>query len=708
MGDAEGVHHLSADSDPASFQTAEQGLMTGMRRLCAAFNTSFDESAVRLALSTCERDAEAQIASALTAAVVPHARQTLKIWLRATTRFCLASLGGQITLVERLPEGFMVGSRQLSADALAALDGEACVFAVEAPALDDGRGSEMHPGAKRNRWFLQALWRLRGDYADVILASLLINSLALAMPLYVMNVYDRVVPNTAVATLWALALGVCIAVGFDFLFRLMRFQLLDWAGRNLDVDVSNRLFRQVTGVKLKAKPRSGAVAAQQFLEFDHLRDYFTGITLAAVTDLPFLLIYAGVMALISGPLALIPVAAGASIFVVVALINRPLFNVSMQAQQLGAQKNAVAVEAMYNLETIKASSGENALRTRWHRLVDEAARLGNRRQNLTSLVNSYAYLAGLLASVLVILAGTYRVFAGELSLGGLIAASILTGRIIAPLGALAGLTARWSRTRIALTGLNTLMDLDSEAANPEGIQTRVQGRFRLDGVSFAYADAAPPAVAGLNLSIAAGEIVAVLGPMGSGKTTLLRLLSGMYSPDQGSAYLDDCKMSQYDPHALRSQIGFLPQHPGFLNGTVGLNLSMGRVAEEGEIREALELACCAGWLNETSEGLRTPVAERGENFSGGQRHTLAVARAVLGNPQIVLLDEPTAPLDGTVEKRLIANFKAWLPGRTAVIATHRLPVLELATRVIVMDQGKVVMDGEPKEVLARLSGQAHG
>lgn len=573
-----------------------------------------------------------------------------------------------------------------------------------APNTADTRGSEAMAPSERG-WFISAFRDSRRIYSEAIAATLAVNVLALAMPLFSMNVYDRVLPNAAETTLWALALGVGIAIVFDFLIRTLRATAVDAASRRADTKLSALIYGRLLGAKLSTTPSSTGVRANTLREFETLRDFFNSATMTAFGDLPFLALFLVVLYVVAGPLVWVVIAAIPVLLGIGYLTQRALAKLIEASFKEAAQKNAVATETVSGLETIKAAGAESWAALKWEGAVAEHIRTGISIRHVSNLGQHAIHAIQTLVQVLIVVFGFYLVTAGELTMGGLIAATILSGRAIQPLSQAANLLARLNQARIAYRTLTEIVRSPQERS--EGARylakTDIAGDIRFEGVAFAYAPMTPPAIKGLDLSLKAGEHVAIIGGIGSGKTTALKLIQGLQQPSQGRVLIDDVSVGQIEPSLMRRQVGLLLQDACLFHGTLRENIAMANpTMTDQDLIAAAKLSGALSWISRLPLGFDTAIRERGVGLSGGQRQSVVLARAVSSNPKVLLLDEPTSEMDGRTEQEVIKALKSWSKARTLVIVTHRPAVLELAERLIVMEQGVVVHDGPKSEVLAKL------
>ncbi len=579
-----------------------------------------------------------------------------------------------------------------------------CIFAhprAEAGGVRDDEG----PWNLRS-WFWGTLWRFKRYYFEAMVATFLVNVLALATALFIMNVYDRVVPNNALETLVVLATGTAIAIGFEFIARNLRGYFLDIAGNKADLLMGGILFRQALGLRLEARPASAGAFSAQLREFESLRDFMTSATLTALADLPFAFFFIWVISLIAAPLHLVPLLAVPLVMLVGLLAQIPLAWLMRRHLQEGAQKHGVLVEAVDGLESLKTLCAEGAMQERWEYCAARTGRTAARARSISSLVVNFSVFAQQCVTILVVVWGVHIISTGELSVGGLIACVILSGRALAPLGQVAGLLARYQHARAAYFMLQNLMAQPVERPAGHGFlhQPKISGGLELAGIDFAYPGQEGVALRQVSLTIAPGERVAILGRIGSGKSTLLKLLMGLYQPAEGSILLDGTELKQIDPVDLRRSIGYVSQDTRLFSGTLRENVALGMPwADDKAILEALNMAGLGEFVGRHPLGLDLPISEGGSGLSGGQTKAVAIARALLPHPRILLLDEPTGAMDHTTEQAFIRSFKEFIEGCTVVVVTHKPSMVNLAQRVIVFDQGQVVANGPRDEVLKALT-----
>lgn len=554
-------------------------------------------------------------------------------------------------------------------------------------------------------WFWGAIWRHKKIYYEVMLAAIVINLLAIASPLFTMNVYDRVIPNAAYPTLWVLAFGVFVAYLFDFILKNLRSHFVDTAGRKADNTIAARIFEQMLAMKMAARPPSVGVHAANLKEFETLRDFFTSATIIAVIDFPFIILFILLIWMIAGPVAIIPAVLVPIVIAVGILLQKPLDKVVKESMREGAFKSALIFETLSGLETIKAQAAEGHIQRKWEELNEITSRTHVKARTISAFGLNVAGLAAGLTSVGMVIYGTYLIGAGDITMGALIAAVILSGRAMAPLASVAAILTKFSQSKESFERLNELMAAPVE--RPAG-QTFIsmpvmKGQIDFKDVVFRYPEQKNAALNNINLSMMSGEHVGIIGAVGSGKTTIERLILNLYQPESGSVQIDGVDVRQLDPADLRRNIGVVQQTPYLFFGTVRENITLGHesVPDSAVIRAA-EMAGVMNFLRDSEAGLDTQVGERGESLSGGQRQAIAIARALLYDPPILLLDEPTASIDPGSERRLYGHLKELIKGKTILLVTHKSAVLGLVDKLILMDRGRIVAAGPRDEVIRKL------
>ncbi len=583
-------------------------------------------------------------------------------------------------------------------------------FFVRPVARSDERAGPAEIQSGRD-WFWSNFRNNRTIYGEVAVAAVMINIFALSSSLFIMNVYDRVVPNSAFDTLWVLAAGIFTVYIFDFILRNLRSHFLDHAGRKADVKISAALFEQIMGMTMAARPKSAGVLASNMKEFETLRDFFTSATMAALIDVPFVFVFIFFIAIIAGPLALVPLLAVPLIIGMGIFMQGPLERVIRQSLHESALKNALLFETIIGLETIKAQAAEGHTQRNWEELSDKASRTAVRSRTLSALAQHWAVLVQQLTTVAVVVCGVYMIAAGNLTMGGLVASVMLTSRAMGPLAQVSALLTRLNQSRQALKQLDELMKKPVE--RPTGKHfvslSHVEGRIDFQDVVFHYPEQSTPVLNHLNFTIEPGDRVGIIGAVGSGKTTIERLLLNLYEPTSGSVQIDGTDVRQLDPGDLRRSVGAVQQSPQLFYGSVRENITMGHeTAPERAVLKAAELSGVMEFLKDSAAGLDTQVGERGEALSGGQRQAVAIARALLYDPPILVLDEPTAAMDPASENRLRKRLEKLCENKTTILITHKGSMLPLVDKLILIDRGKLVAFGPRDEVIGKLQARQYG
>lgn len=556
-------------------------------------------------------------------------------------------------------------------------------------------------------WFWGVVRDAWPIYGEVLLGSFLINLFALVMPLFIMNVYDRVVPNETTETLWAMAVGVLIVLLFDFGMRMLRSYLVDIAGKRIDVILSANIFEKAMGIRMEARPASVGSFASNIHEFESFREFITSATITALVDLPFVVLFIGVIIWIGGYVAIPLILAVPLILLIGLMLQRQLGQIIQQTFRLAAQKQGLLIESLSSVETVKALSGEGALQRKWEQIVGNVARLGIKARTLSSAIVNVSLTVQQLTSVAVVVLGVYLIAERELTVGALVACTILASRALAPLGQVAGLMTRYHQSAAALRTLNNVMQLPVERpANKSFVhRPQIRGEIEFRNVTFSYPGQKTPALANVSFRVAAGERVGLIGRIGSGKSTIEKLVLGLYKPTSGSVLIDGVDLNQIDPATLRKNIGYVPQDVVLFYGSVKENILFAApYAEDAALLRAAEIAGVTEFVHPSAQGFDLHIGERGEGLSGGQRQTVAIARALLLDPPVLIMDEPTNALDNRSEENFKAKLDKALAGRTFLLVTHRASLLTLAPRLIVLDNGKIVADGPKEQVMQALSG----
>lgn len=566
------------------------------------------------------------------------------------------------------------------------------VFDERAPAIN-------HSG--RDHWFWQAFWANLPIYRDVLLAALFINLFALSLPLFTMNVYDRVVPNHAIETLWMLALGVAIVLIMDLVLKTMRGYFLDLANKRIDIRLSARIMEQVLGLRLEARPASVGSFASNLRAFESIRDFITSMTLSIIIDLPFVVIFLAVIFWIA-PFMAIPMVVAALVIVVYGFAVRgSMQDLTETSYRASALRNATLIESLVGLETLKAMGAESVMQRRWEKTASFLARVGVQQRMLAqSNANVGAWMQQM-TNVAMVITGVYLITAGQLSMGGLIACTMLSSRGLAPLGQASGLLLQYHTARAAMTSLDEIMAKPTERPLDANFLARshYRGEIEFRNVSFHYPGQDIPVLKNVSFKIAAGEHVAVLGRNGSGKSTLGKLILGLYQPTEGAVLIDGIDTRQLNPSELRQQIGYMPQDIMLFYGSLRENLVLAHPqADDDAVLKAADMANLSDFVNVHPQGFDMLIGERGDSLSGGQRKAVGIARAVIHDPIMMVLDEPTGSMDHTTESHVKQKLQIFSRGKTLFVVTHRTSLLDMINRIVVIEGGQIVANG-PKDTV---------
>ncbi|MEP3351155.1 MAG: type I secretion system permease/ATPase [Marinomonas sp.] len=554
---------------------------------------------------------------------------------------------------------------------------------------------------KKGHWFwgtIAGSWRI---YRDVFIASLLINIFAVASPLFVMNVYDRVVPNNAFDTLWVLAIGASVVYLFDFLLRSLRSYFIDIAGKKSDILISASIFSRVSNITMASRPKSVGAFAKNLQEFESIRDFITSASITTLVDIPFMFLIIGVIWLIGGPVGYIPIITIALIILYSLIVQIPLRRSIEESQKTASQKNAVLIESLYNAESVKLNNAEGVFQTQWENAVGNIADWGVKTRQLSQSCSAFAMVAQQLTTVIIVIVGVYQISEGLMSMGALVASVMLTGRALGPMAQVASLATRYNQAKSAFSSLNEIMS--SPVENPDDVKfvhrPVFKGDFQFEAINFSYPDQEQAAVTDVNINIRQGEKVAIIGRIGSGKSTLGKLMTGLYTPNSGAIRVDGVDIRQVNPTDLRRNIGSVSQDVNLFYGSIKDNIVMGvPYMEDDAIIRASDLSGVSEFANRKPSGLDSIVGERGALLSGGQRQSIAIARALLFDPPILILDEPTASMDNTTESRMKRRLMEAVKDKTLILITHKASMLDMVDRIIVMDNGRLIADGPKAQV----------
>ena len=556
----------------------------------------------------------------------------------------------------------------------------------------------------KNDWFWGSLLPGKWLYLQVLVAAAVTNFLGLSTSLFIMVVYDRVVPNEAIESLIALTIGVLIALVFDFIIKTLRARFVDKAGKRADSRMSRLIFDKLLGIKLDGRRQKAGAMASIVREFDTLREFFTSATLIAVVDLPFIFFFIWIISLIAGPLAMVPLVAVPLVIAAGLFIQPFLARIAESSIETNMSKQGVLVETLNGLETVQATGSGRLMRRRFEEASDAQSDLGLRNRMLSQFAINSAASIQQLAQIATIFYGVFLIQDGIITMGAMIAAVTLGGRTLAPLSQLASAMSRANGARQAYRSLSALMKEDEKVdfKRPRLSRPHLTGSVELKNVTYSFAGSNSPVIRNLSLKIPAGQKVAVVGRMGSGKSTLSRLISGLIEPSEGAVLIDGVDLRQIDKSDLRRNVGVMLQETWLFSGSIKENLQMGFYEyDDAHLLKTAKISGVDDFVAGHPQGYDMELRERGEGLSGGQRQSINLARALLHDPSLLILDEPTSSMDAATEKAVIDRLKTWAVAKTMIMVTHRNTLLELADRVLVIDQGGVVADTTPEKIKAQ-------
>ncbi|MFC0243780.1 type I secretion system permease/ATPase [Rhodopseudomonas telluris] len=561
----------------------------------------------------------------------------------------------------------------------------------------------------KSHWFWSVVGKFGANYAHVAIAAFIVNILALAAPLFTMSVYDRVIPNGAIPSLVALGIGLGLAIAFDFLLKVVRSRIIDMTGKKIDVVLAAKIFEHVMALKMDKRPPSVGILANQMRDFDSVREFFTSGTVVSAIDMLFAILFIAVLFVIAGPLAWIPLGMLPVMIGVGLLIQRPLDKAMRRMQAESAARHGILVESLNGIETIRAVAGEGRVQTVWERSVAATARSSEDVQFWASMAMTAASVASQLCSLLLVVVGVFLILDGKLSVGALVAANMLAGRVLGPIAGIAGVMTRFTQTTSALRSIDRLMALDRERP-PEKIYVAREikhGALQFKNVSFSYPNSPAKALDNVSFQVRPGEKIGIIGRVGSGKTTVGRLATAFYPPSDGTILIDGIDIRQYDPADLRAGIGFVLQDTDLFYGKLRDNITLGRPgASDEEVLAAARLAGVETFIAGHPQGYDMLIAEGGRSLSGGQKQAIGLARVLIRKPRVLFLDEPTAHFDVRSEGEFLERLRALASGEmTIIVSTHRPSLLSLVDRILVFDQGRIVADGPTDQILTKLRPQ---
>ncbi|MES1982555.1 MAG: type I secretion system permease/ATPase [Pseudomonadota bacterium] len=595
------------------------------------------------------------------------------------------------------------GESEIALTQLASLYTGHCIF-IRPRFRFDPRAPEIRPVVGRH-WFWGALFKNLPLYRDVLIAAFLINVIAIVVPFFTLNVYDRVVPNNAFETLWSLAAGAVIVIVADFVLRMVRSYVLDAAGKRIDIELSALIMERVLGMQLINRPAAAGSFAANLRAFESIRDFITSTTITAFIDLPFALIFLGLVIWLGWMMAIPLVIAMLGLIIYALLLQPRMQQLTETTYRATATRNATLIESLVGIETIKAQCAEGVMQRKWEHSVAYLARVGADLRYLSSTVVNGSGSLQQLVTVAIVIAGVYLIADHQLSMGGLIACVMLSSRALAPFAQIASLLTQYQNAAMALAALDKVVSQPVERPENAAFVRRehIKGEIEFSHVRFSYPGESAEVLSDLNFRIRAGEHVAIIGKVGSGKSTINRLILGLYQPSAGAIKIDGVDIRQLDPAEVRKAIGYVPQDVLLFYGTLRENITVGMPhVEDDAIIQAAELGGLQEMIGNHPKGFDMLIGERGESLSGGQRQSVAIARALAHEPSVLLLDEPSSAMDSSTEEALKARLAAYAQHRTMVLVSHRTSLLDLVDRLIVIDRGRVVADGPKAQVTEAL------
>lgn len=556
------------------------------------------------------------------------------------------------------------------------------------------------------RWFYSTMKKNLKIYYLVVLAAILINLFVIAVPLFTMNVYDRVLPNKAVDTLWVLVSGITIVLVFDFILKLLRAHFIEQAGKRADIRMSSKIFDQLLNIKLNSKPSSTGMFVSRLQSFESVREFFTTATITAFVDLPFVFLFIAIIFYIGGPLGYVSLA---TVFIAILfswIMQRPIKDTILKSAKEDQIKQTVLTETVTGLEIIKSVRAQNRMRTHWEKSISQTSYYGNKSHYLSQIVTYFVGFISQFSSIGIVAFGVLLANEGEVTMGAIIAAMILNGRVIAPVSQIVGMIIRLDRTLISLNNIDEIMNMPVERNSQQNYLTRenLDGDIVFKNVNFSYKDQNFKVLKDINFTIKKGEKVGIIGKIGSGKSTLAKLLMNLYEPSEGSVLIDNTELRQIDPVDLRRSIGYVPQEPFLFMGTIKDNITIGdQFATDEEILRASQVAGVHEFLGKHQSGYDLQVGERGEGLSGGERQSVTLARALVSNPNIMIFDEPTNSMDDLSEEQFKNKVANIVKDKTVIVITHRPSILSIVDRLIVVDDGKIIADGPKAKIISSFS-----
>jgi len=556
------------------------------------------------------------------------------------------------------------------------------------------------------KWFWNIMKKNMGIYSLVIMSAIFINIFVIFIPLFTMNVYDRVLPNKAVDTLTVLVVGISLIIIFDLILKLIRSYFLEQASTRADVRMSSIIFDQLLNIKLDAKPASTGLFVSRLQSFESVREFFTSATVATLVDIPFVFLFIAIIFFIGGDLGYVSLVTMAIALGFALFMQKPIKDTILQSAKEDQIKQTTLTEAVTGLEIIKSVRAQNRMRTHWEKSLSQTSYYGNKSIHLSQIVTYFTGFVSQFSSIAIVAFGVILASKGELTMGGIIASMMLNSRVIAPVSQIVGMIIRIDRTMLSLNNIDEIMNMPVERHDLKHYLSRpdLDGDIVFKEVNFSYKDRNFDILKNINLSIKKGEKVGIIGRVGSGKSTIAKLILNLYEPNKGSILVDNTDIRQIDPVDLRHAIGYVPQEPFLFMGTIRDNITIGdSYATDEEILEASKIAGVHEILGKHEAGYDLIVGERGEGLSGGERQAVTLARAILSKPKILILDEPTNSIDELSEQKFKHNLKNIIEDKTVIIITHKPSILSLIDRLIVIEDGRIVADGPKNEVIAKFN-----
>jgi len=557
-------------------------------------------------------------------------------------------------------------------------------------------------------WFIGAMKRNKDIYIKVAIAAILLNLFVIVTPLFTMNVYDRVLPNNAIDTLWVFATGVFIVMVFDFILKLIRSHYLGLANKRADIIMSNKIFDQLLNIRLDQRPASTGMFLSRLQSFESVRDFFSTATIAAIVDLPFIFLFLVIIFYIGGIAGWVSVATIFLAFGFSWYMQKPIKEIIDKSAKEDQIKLTALNETVAGLEIIKAVRGQNRMKAQFENSLNQTAYYSEKSQHLSQIVNYFTAFLSQLSNIVIVIIGVYLAAKGEMTMGAIIAITMLNGRIIAPISQIVSMILRYDRTMLSFKNIDELMKMEVERDDKVYLsRPNLNGDIIFKNVTFSYKSQNFDALKNINIHIKQGEKVAIIGKIGSGKSTLSKLIMNLYTPTSGSIMYDGTDVRQIDPVDLRRSIGYVPQEPFLFLGTVKNNITIGEnFASDEDLIEASKIAGLHNFLGKHEAGFDLLVGERGDGLSGGERQSITLARALISKPHLLMLDEPTNSMDSQTEQAFISNMQKVIKDKTLLIMTHKMSILQLVDRVIVLHDGQIIADGPKLEVLNSLKSES--